>query len=62
MTTKATKRKTTKKHGKTRKSSKSHKKRTGGSMFATAAVPFGLLGLQRLFHSDKRNRGTRTRR
>ena len=53
MTTKVVKNKMTKKNVKSRKSRKSYKKRTGGSMLAAAAVPFGILGLQRLLKSSK---------
>lgn len=31
-------------------------RKTGGNLVATAAVPFGLLALQRLLHSRKSNK------
>jgi hypothetical protein len=54
-----------------RKASKSNRKRarrtsknrkTGGNMIATAAVPFGLLALQRFLHSRRKNAMTKRRR
>ena len=36
-----------------RRSRKSIRRRRGGSVLATAAVPFGLFGLQRLFRGSR---------
>ena len=38
------------------------KKRRGGGIIATAALPFGLFGLQRLFQGRNKSHGQRTRR
>ena len=38
-----------------RKRSHRHKKRRGGSMLATAALPFGLFGLQKYFQKSRVN-------
>ena len=47
---------------KTHKTHKSYKKRSGGSgILATAAVPFGLLALQRIMKSDKKRGHTKSK-
>jgi hypothetical protein len=38
-----------------RERSHRHKKRRGGSMLATAALPFGLFGLQKYFQKSRVN-------
>jgi hypothetical protein len=41
-----------------RKHRKSHKKYRGGSMLATALLPFGLFGLQKFFQKSRKTQRT----
>ena len=43
------------KHRRSRHHKRSHRKHRGGSMLATAALPFGLFGLQKFFQKSRVN-------
>lgn len=49
----------TKKSTRRMRKSRSRSRKTGGDILSVAAVPFGLLSLQKLFHSRKKTMSKR---